>query len=994
MKFPSFVFSPRDLATICLALFCAAIPRSAHAVAYTWNGGGATPNWTDTNNWGTALTTSSTLVFTGNTQTTNNNNTTAGGTYGLVFSSTSGSLGNFTLSGSNIALSTVSISSESGLQTINFDMSLASARTINVTSGTVVLNGSLSGVGGITKGGANSTLILNGSNSYSGTTTTGGNGGSILVLGNDNAMGTGILSINSTSAEIQAGNGDRTFANAVNATTIATFSGTNGITFTSTYAVTTTNNRSLTNNITNGKTLTLSGPVILPTVGGTNWSITGAGTTLISGTIGMAAGVTSNTLTQAGTGTTTFSAANTYSGSTIFSDGVLVAANDSAFSDSTLVFTGGTLGASGAPTRTLSNTINVGAGGGGFTGSSNLTLSGSFIYTDSSNRTMANNLDSGKLLTISGPVALSNTAAITLTIGGGSANTLITGVVSSSTSSRLAYAGTGTLTLANDNTYTGITTVSSGVLQIGNGGTTGSIAGTLTDNSAVIFNRTGSLAYNLAISGSGSVTKTGSGTLSLGATNTFTGGLTVDQGTVLLTSTRGQGATTNTITVNSSGVFDQGGLGITTGTLALNGGSVINGSSIGPSAIDARSGSLSVQLATASGQLVKSTSGTVTLSGSSPNWASSGTTGGIIINDGVLINNNLRALGSALMGTISGTGVVVNSPGTLNMAVSGTTGLLQINGGSVTGPGSLGVAVLIGAQGGLVSAGLTGTSTLTKTTSGTLVLSGSNSYSGGTVINGGVVQVGGGSATGSIAGNVSTGTSSAVLAFNRSNAYTYSGTISGSGQVKQIGSGTTTLTGIHSFTGTTSVSAGTLLLSAVSNNIANSAAIDIASGAKLDVTGVTGGFTLAGGQTLKGTGTVIGSFATGSGSILSAGNSPGTLNVSGNLTLGNSTNMTFDLGDLIAVSGSLTLGNSLSLTATSDLAAGNYDLFTYTGSLLNVGDLGTWTATGLTNTYSFLSDGDSVYLNVVPEPQTYLLAGLGLGVLLWRARVRKSSIIS
>ena len=58
------------------------------------------------------------------------------------------------------------------------------------------------------------------------------------------------------------------------------------------------------------------------------------------------------------------------------------------------------------------------------------------------------------------------------------------GVISGTGS--LTKSGTGTLTLTGDNTYTGGTTISAGTLQIGNGGTTGSVAGNIVDNAALV----------------------------------------------------------------------------------------------------------------------------------------------------------------------------------------------------------------------------------------------------------------------------------------------------------------------------------------------------------------------------------------------------------------------------------------------------------------------------------------------------------------------------
>ena len=76
---------------------------------------------------------------------------------------------------------------------------------------------------------------------------------------------------------------------------------------------------------------------------------------------------------------------------------------------------------------------------------------------------------------------------------------------------------------------------------------------------------------------------------------------------------------------------------------------------------------------------------------------------------------------------------------------------------------------------------------------GMLTLSGNNAYTGGTTINAGRLQLGNGGMTGSILGNV-TLNGAGILAFNRSDNFSFNGLITGTGGVEQIGAGTTTLT--------------------------------------------------------------------------------------------------------------------------------------------------------------------------------------------------------
>src|SRR5207247_75403 len=121
--------------------------------------------------------------------------------------------------------------------------------------------------------------------------------------------------------------------------------------------------------------------------------------------------------------------------------------------------------------------------------------------------------------------------------------------------------------LTGNNTYGGVTTISAGTLQIGNGGTSGSLgSNSVTNNAALVFNRSDSITVANAISGTGSVTQTGTGTLTLDNANGYSGGTTAAAGTLALLNGADM-SNTSLMTVNGGATFDISGH---TGSAAIN----------------------------------------------------------------------------------------------------------------------------------------------------------------------------------------------------------------------------------------------------------------------------------------------------------------------------------------------------------------------------------------------------------------------------------------
>jgi len=627
--------------------------------------------------------------------------------------------------------------------------------------------------------------------------------------------------------------------------------------------------------------------------------------------------------------------------------------------------------------------------------------------------------------------------------------------------------------------YTGSTVINQGTLAVGcleDGGANSSIGSSSSAASNLVLSG-GTLQYigaggstnrqftlgasttsKLDASGTGAIAFTHAGPLTFASANTaqtLTLGGTNTGNNILGAQITNNGTGVTRLTKNDAGTWVLTNAGSTyTGVTTINGGvlavdKLSNGglaSSIGASSAAAANlviGNGSTLRYTGSGD---TTNRLFTLSAGVTFIESSGT-GAIVFTDTGLVtlaSNNLArtiALGgtntgnNTLAGSIgnAGTGVTTlakNDSGTWvltgNHSYTGSTningGTLFVGGGGTTGSIASALVNNFGTLGfnrsDLLAYGgqIVGTGSLRQAGSGTTVLTGTNTYTGGTTIDAGTLQLGNGGTTGSIVGNV---VDNGVLVFNRSDFVNFAGTISGSGAVRQIGSGTTVLSGINSYAGGTSILGGTLQVSADANlgaaaggltfsngtlrttasfassrnaslagagTILTDAGTNFALGGLISGAGgltktgagiltlsgnnsyvgatnvnagtlringnqsaATGLVTVASGATLGGDGTIGGSVNVLNGGILAPGNSPGTLNINGDLALAGGSVLNFEFGeanvvggplnDLVNVGGNLTLDGTINVNVSTggNFGGGIYRVFNYGGTLIDNG---------------------------------------------------------
>jgi autotransporter-associated beta strand protein len=292
-----------------------------------------------------------------------------------------------------------------------------------------------------------------------------------------------------------------------------------------------------------------------------------------------------------------------------------------------------------------------------------------------------------------------------------------------------------------------------------------------------------------------------------------------------------------------------------------------------------------------------------------------------------------------LSGNNTYSGGTTISAGTLEIASSG-----RLNGGSYSSAiANSGTLIYSGTNNQTLSGIISGTGALTQNGTGTLTISGANTYTGTTTVNVGTLAFGASQTLGAIAGSGNISLSSFALTTNSSSNSTFSGTISGTGALTKAGSGTLTLSGNNTYTGTTTVSAGTL---SITGSYAGAAAgtVFAANGGSMIFDMNTGNATFYGNNYSSAPGIGIAStgqvtLQSGTLNILTqtgAGTSYGSLNLGINAANSNGT-LTIN-GGTMNVEGRILMG--------ANTPAGSRGTLTINGGNLNLGTAGNYSSTG------------------------------------------------
>lgn len=507
------------------------------------------------------------------------------------------------------------------------------------------------------------------------------------------------------------------------------------------------------------------------------------------------------------------------------------------------------------------------------------------------------------------------------------------------------------------------TTTAGNWILAGNATNILTLAGTTPTITVNALNASSITSISAIIDGTAGLTKAGTGILSLSGANTYTGGTSITVGSVRAGSSSALGAASGAVTVTSGAALQLQNAITLANTINLNG----TGTSASNRAITLIGGTPIL-----SGTVNVQSNSTITM-GSTAN-ATLEISGGLSLGANQLTVEGTRQL--TLSGAISGTGI-------LNLANSGGTIIIS-NNNSATYSGQVKIArsiLAVGSDGALgtggilfgvddQTSGIRSMDTSTRNIANALTFNGSTGTN--TVFRFGSTTVG---QTGNLnftdTANTALGAVRRLEVHNRTEFET--GFTGSGGITMQTGTGTLVLNGTSTYTGATTVSAGTLLV-----NGSLTSAVTVQSGGTLSGPGTVGATTVLAG----------GTFAPGS--------SIGTMNFSQTLSLAGTSNFEIDptlgLGlnaDLANVTSGVTYGGTLNVTY-----GGSSSDFT-NGMLFNLFDASSFTGTfgtlnlpaltgGLTWQNDLLSNGT---ITVIPEPNVAALLG-GLSTLcLLRRRV-------
>ncbi|MFM8458056.1 MAG: autotransporter-associated beta strand repeat-containing protein, partial [Chthoniobacterales bacterium] len=369
--------------------------------------------------------------------------------------------------------------------------------------------------------------------------------------------------------------------------------------------------------------------------------------------------------------------------------------------------------------------------------------------------------------------------------------------------SSLTKTGSGTVILAGNNSYSGGTLVSAGALQ----GSTTSLQGPITNNAAITFDQSTGGTYAGVVSGSGSLTKLGSGTVILTGSNAYTGSTYINAGALAFGETQDNtftnriylGATSgssNATLIISNGVTLANDITVQAGSTGQNTLKMMrelaeqNGSETlaGDVAlereviVDADAGGLVLDgLVSGVGSMVKIGAGSVTLS------ASNSYAGGTTLSNGVLRLTSANAAGSGAITQSSGASTLqIDTTGTVANAMS-IFNIRTLQTVTLSGNKTLNNATYTVDSGTTTteSGVLSGSGGITKEGAGSLVVTASNSFTGATVVNAGTLNLN--SSTGSALGASTNVTVGATLLISQSNQINDSAAVTLSGGTIRLG---------------------------------------------------------------------------------------------------------------------------------------------------------------------------------------------------------------